>query len=518
MLPTPSNSPRVVLAPRTNTLNTPQLKLASQSLPTPPADLKRVKRRLAIEEKPIQKRIKLDTNPMQDKLMTPTDVEVTRASRNTSFQLHTRFIASPATICRRHAPSTFPILQSFVSSNKSDVFKCHSIGEDTYLTPPYACSYSNGAKAGRTAYLAVATEQGSVHILNTSKRNDWDPEPQRTTIQPHHNGVFDVKWSLDDTSLATCSGDQSTRISCTKTGAITHVLRGHNSTVKCVAWDSSNRSLVATGGRDGAICLWDLRIGERLQGNDLIAVGPVLTIHGAHEDTIIKSKPKPRKGKQQPTPRTITSLLYPDSAPYGLVSSSSSDGILRYWDLRKPVTSKKSRSTKPVLPSEVNTSSIDPTSLHGSKRPRGIITLAQGTGPSAGLIFGIGADSRIHTYDLPTLTPRNMFSHESLQTSSFYVGLSVSPCGRWLACGGSGKKGNSFLFDVENAGRLGAAQQKGIELKGLTADVGAVDWAQDSLATCLDDGLVRVWRPDLEMHIQCLKAPKENRWDWVCST
>lgn len=191
--------------------------------------------------------------------------------------------------------------------------------------------------------MAVATEQGTVHILNTTKRNDWDCgkcsinfllstsfnallEPPRTTMQPHHNGVFDVRWSADDRSIATCSGDQSTRISCVETGTITHVLRGHTSTVKCIAWNPSNTSLLATGGRDGAICLWDLRLAERMQDDNIMAASPVTIIHGAHEDTIVKSKPKPRKGKQSATPRTITNVLYPDTLPFSLISSSSFDG------------------------------------------------------------------------------------------------------------------------------------------------------------------------------------------------
>lgn len=249
-----------------------------------------------------------------------------------------------------------------MSSHKSDVFKCQSIGDDTYLTPPYACSYAHsssrnviisqlsshqilGSKRGGVPYLAVGTEQGTVHILNTTKRKDWDAgktstlvglvrtsssfiEPERTTLQPHNNGIFDVKWSPDDTSIATCSGDQSTRITELNTGSVTHALRGHTSTVKCTAWDPSHKSLLATGGRDGAICLWDLRIGKWHQSGDagVMLASPVVTIHGSHEDTTVKSKPKVRKGKQRPATRSITSLLYPDCDPYGLVSSGSFDG------------------------------------------------------------------------------------------------------------------------------------------------------------------------------------------------
>ena len=144
-------------------------------------------------------------------------------------------------------------------------------------------------------------------------------------MQTHYNGIFDIKWSLDDASLATCSGDRSTRISCVTTGIITHVLGGHSSTIKCMAWDPSHTSLLATGGRDGSICLWDLRVAERQTEED-ITPSPVMTIYGAHEDTAIKSKPNPRKGKQVLSPRSVTNLLYPESQPFGLVSSSSFDG------------------------------------------------------------------------------------------------------------------------------------------------------------------------------------------------
>jgi denticleless len=93
-----------------------------------------------------------------------------------------------------------------------------------------------------------------------------------------------------------------------------------------MAWDPINSSLLATGGRDGAICLWDLRVGQHHGDGNVFAATPVITIHGAHEDTIVKSKPKSRKGKQNPAPRTITNLLYPESHSNGLVSSSSFDG------------------------------------------------------------------------------------------------------------------------------------------------------------------------------------------------
>jgi denticleless len=190
--------------------------------------------------------------------------------------------------------------------------------------------------------------------------------------------------------------------------------------------------------------------------------------------------------------------------------------ILRYWDLRQPTSIRKPKLGKPKPPPELYSSATDPTTLHGSPRPRGIVSLAKGTGPTAGLVFALGADSRVHTYALPSLTPlRVEYTHNNMQSNSFYVGLSLSPCGRWLASGGTGKQGGTFLFDVSNAARPSSAMmQTGVELRAQLGEVGAVDWANNTLATCADDGTVRVWRPDIETYRQCEEQPEERRWDW----
>jgi denticleless len=184
--------------------------------------------------------------------------------------------------------------------------------------------------------------------------------------------------------------------------------------------------------------------------------------------------------------------------------------ILRCWDIR---LSKRSKSAKSKEPACLLSSPSDPTFSQGSPRPRGIISLVNGSGPTTGLVFALCADSRIHTYERDSLTTfGNSYTHKNLQTN-FYVKLAASPCGRWLASGGAGISGSSFMFDVSNATRAPAAQA-GVELKGHTGDAGSVDWTPETLSTCWDDGMVRVWRPEIETYRACVENPEEKRWDW----
>lgn len=192
---------------------------------------------------------------------------------------------------------------------------------------------------------------------------------------------------------------------------------------------------------------------------------------------------------------------------------------------------RKARSTKPTRPKPLFSSS-DPTAAVGS-RARGITTLAAGSGPTAGLVYALGTDSRIHTYSTPWLEPLSghpplhigahdphAYTHPNMQTNSFYVRLALSPCGRWAATGNA-TDGRTYLFDVASATSAGRARDVGlvgwdgaVELRGQAGEVGAVDWAEGMLATCADDGTVRVWRPDLDISRRCVENPPEMAVDW----
>lgn len=142
-------------------------------------------------------------------------------------------------------------------------------------------------------------------------------------MQPHQNGIFDVKWNHSDTLLATASGDLTAHISCITTQRSLFTLGGHSSTIKCVSWDPNHHDLLSTGGRDGTIHIWDLRVESLKERAGVPLLTPVLSIRGAHDDEI---KGKCKRKKTATIHKTVTSLSYQEGLPYHLISSGSYDG------------------------------------------------------------------------------------------------------------------------------------------------------------------------------------------------
>jgi len=177
--------------------------------------------------------------------------------------------------------------------------------------------------------------------------------------------------------------------------------------------------------------------------------------------------------------------------------NSSVVRILRCWDLRVPLTYTTNKFSSKQKPTSSTT--IDPTTINGS-RPRGIISLTQGTGPTTGLLFALAADSRIHTYSTsPMLNPfsSHTYSHQNMQTNSFYVRVATSPCGRWLASGGAAA-GSAFLYDIRNAARMSCAfedeeHSRAVQLRGQTGEVAANE----------------------DVKSKCAKDPEESKWEYA---
>lgn len=195
------------------------------------------------------------------------------------------------------------------------------------------------AKRGQGSTLAIASEQGTLELVNTRQRPPWEPglcstetastpspellhtEPPRTVITAHSNAVLDIAWSSDDTNIATASGDHTAKIFCPQSQALLHTLQGHTSTLKCVKWNPNHRDLLTTAGRDGCIMLWDLR-----QPTKDGRLGPMLSIEGAHDPRAHGHAASARNKGRDLSARSVTSVVYLPASPQHLISSGSNDG------------------------------------------------------------------------------------------------------------------------------------------------------------------------------------------------
>jgi denticleless len=175
-------------------------------------------------------------------------------------------------------------------------------------------------------------------VPRRDRHGDWrSPAPQTplhaiNTWRGHGNGLFDLDWSPDDTWLASASADLRVRIwdpMCTNAAPVGNnvvpgcnnevedwdgdkalrSLEGHESTAKCVSWRPKDKNVLASGGRGGEVCIWDLRAKDAL----------VTTIWGAHEDGGATA----RKGRK--SGGSITGLVW-TAGGEALTTSGSVDG------------------------------------------------------------------------------------------------------------------------------------------------------------------------------------------------
>jgi denticleless len=168
MLPSPSSSPRPTFVNLTNVYvqdtRTPTRERTISSLPTPPEDTK-LKRCFDGTDGRVKKRPKLALEPQQDEEDSDVDMDDEVPEKSRRAGVHTVFGIMNAIgqgrpgrrrlpICKslvslssshltHSSVPTRPILQTFVSSHKSDVYKCHSIEDNSFMTLPYACSFSH---------------------------------------------------------------------------------------------------------------------------------------------------------------------------------------------------------------------------------------------------------------------------------------------------------------------------------------------------------------------------------------
>ncbi|WOL07313.1 WD repeat-containing protein 25 [Canna indica] len=120
--------------------------------------------------------------------------------------------------------------------------------------------------------LASAGMDGTVNVWNV-----WNRNQQKARVLRYHNAaVKDVRWSSDGLSLLSCGYDCSSRLVDVETGLETQMFK-EDQTVEVVRFHPDNPNLFLSGGSNGSLKLWDIRVGTVVK-EYLKGLGPILDV------------------------------------------------------------------------------------------------------------------------------------------------------------------------------------------------------------------------------------------------
>lgn len=152
----------------------------------------------------------------------------------------------------------------------------------------------------------------SSHVASGSSSSSRGGE-NYGTLKGHTNSVQEGIWTEDGLGLVTCSADKTVRLWDCVSGEEVSLRKDHRAFVNCCAI-SPLGSTVASGGDDCHLRLWD-----------------------------------PREGLQSfawlKHPFEVTCCVFSPTSASTLIHTGSVDGIVRTWDVRKPIVLFSSDST-----------------------------------------------------------------------------------------------------------------------------------------------------------------------------
>ncbi|XP_077637907.1 denticleless protein homolog [Lonchura striata] len=384
------------------------------------------------------------------------------------------------------------LLDSYQCSREDDHL---SYGGTGMPVPPFGCTFSTAPNLEHI--LAVANEEGFVRL--------YDTEAQTTSKlifkewQAHSNAVFDLAWVPGEHRIVTASGDQTAKVWDVRAGELLGICKGHQCSLKSVAFSRFEKAVFCTGGRDGNIMVWDTRCNKK-DG----FYRQVNQISGAHNVAEKQTPSKLKKRRQNlrglaplvDFQQSVTVVLFQDE--HTLISAGAVDGVIKVWDLRRNYAAFRQ----------------DPLPLRSfcypgtSTRKLGYSSLVlDSTGAN---LFANCTDDSIYMFNMTSLrtTPVAVFSGH--QNSTFYIKSSTSPDDQFLVSGSSDC--NAYIWKVSEPSLPPWI------LVGHSQEVTSIAWCPSDftkIATCSDDNTVRIWRlqrcPEEEKSV----SRKANLVGWV---
>lgn len=383
-------------------------------------------------------------------------------------------------------------------------------------------------------HLAIGDEDGYISIINTGKALttslDDDSSSNRAVAQwsAHNNAVFDLAWCNGDAWMYTASGDMSIALWDTHFAGKLAKLQGHTGSVKCLSVSPLTPTVLASGARDGALLIWDVRVPPnccaRVPGSSNVR-HPVLRVSSPHTPHCDSKPSSTKSSRRQKTflqgrhPPSVTALQFLNAGSGHVLVSGGVDGLVKFWDLRhtgQPATK--------VAPPQTGAGEVNNTlEEEGSKLEH----LVDGTRPSLGqrmhaitclalrplwhselLVSLTGGHHLLYDVNRPDKGPLQWYGGHTV--SSFYVKSTWSPDGSHFASGSS--DAGVYIWQADH--RDGASAP--YVLHGHEKEVTAAAWcpADDcELATAADDYTIKVWHVHQQQDAEVPEPPRT--WDPV---
>ncbi|XP_040156337.1 protein lethal(2)denticleless [Anopheles arabiensis] len=327
--------------------------------------------------------------------------------------------------------------------------------------------------------LAIANEDGKIALQDTNLTNR-EPGGERALegIQCHYNAVFDLEWMPGDMKLVTASGDHTAKLWTLGESEMlcTQTFRGHSRSVKTVAFRRDDSAVFATGGRDGAILIWDIRAQV---GLDMIprADNCIYSGHAGGPGTPLSHRKRTRQTPKIPTQgcsSSITGLAFQDGNT--LISCGAGDGVVKVWDTRRHYTSHQREPMPKYSFSYAGTTTL-----------KGFTNLA--IDERRHRLYVNCMDNHIYCYNISSYDGKPLQRYGGFNNGTFYVKAALSSDGQYLISGSSDER--CYIWNVDNPNPL-------VKLSGHSAEVTSVAWMQSDrdvrLVTCSDDARHKVWR------------------------
>ncbi|EDW85600.1 uncharacterized protein Dwil_GK23072 [Drosophila willistoni] len=364
-------------------------------------------------------------------------------------------------------------------------------GPDFNPEPPiFSAKFANCN--GYRHILAIANEDGKIALQDTTQRNKDHEEQSLSGPQCHFNAVFDLEWAPGQMRFVSASGDHTARL-WEVTGSSIRGLNsyvGHTRSVKTAAFKRTDPAVFATGGRDGAILIWDIRANLNMDLTSRVD-NCIYSGHTGGPGTPMsqrKQRTRTPKMASANTSSSITGLAFQDNDT--LISCGAGDGVIKVWDLRRNYTAyKKEPLPRHSLP------------YAGQSTFKGFTNLI--VDAAGARLYANCMDNTIYCYNLMSYSPQPLACYKGLLNSTFYIKSCLSPDGKYLLSGSSDER--AYIWNLDHA------EEPLVALSGHTVEVTCVAWGSTHdrpIVTCSDDARHKIWRigPSLEEFSEAEKA------------